>query len=219
MKLTKTDKIILESYKQSISGLSQYLGNAYELVLHSLEDLEHSVILIINGHYTERTVGSPITDLALSMLEQIRSNPDPENKSISYFATNKQGAPMKSTTIAITGETGRIIGVLCINFYLNTPLSVFLESFNTGTLQKGENNIEIFMDNPESLIRESVSRVRQEVMSEDSITLTNKNKEIIVRLNAQGIFKLKSAVNIVSEMLGISGNTVYMHLRNIKKEV
>lgn len=217
MKLTKTDRAILESYKQSVYGLSQYLGNAYELVLHSLEDLEHSVILIVNGHYTGRTVGSPITDLALSMLEQIRTKTDPEDMSISYFVTNKQGAPMKSTTIAITGENNRIIAVLCINLYLNTPLSVFLDSFDRKASAADQGG-ELFMDNPESLIREAVSRAKQEVMSESQITLTNKNKEIIGKLHADGIFKLKSAVSIVSEMLNISSNTVYMHLRNIKKD-
>lgn len=41
------------------------------MVLHSLEDTEHSVIKIINGHHTGRTEGMPITDLALQMLEEI----------------------------------------------------------------------------------------------------------------------------------------------------
>ena len=70
--LTKTDRIILESYKVVLDGLSKYLGDGYELILHSLEDLEHSVIKIINGHYTGRVEGAPITDLALSMLNKIK---------------------------------------------------------------------------------------------------------------------------------------------------
>ena len=69
--LSPTDKVILESYKILMDGLSAYLGEGYEIILHSLEDLDHSVIKIINGHYTERCEGAPITDLALTMLEDL----------------------------------------------------------------------------------------------------------------------------------------------------
>ncbi len=60
--LTKADRLILDSYKTVLDGFSEYFGEGYELVLHSLEDLEHSVIKIINGHYTNREEGrqSPI---------------------------------------------------------------------------------------------------------------------------------------------------------------
>lgn len=70
--LTETDRMILESYKNLLEGLSAYLGNAYEFVLHSLENYDRSVIKIINGFHTGRTEGAPITDLALSMLEEIQ---------------------------------------------------------------------------------------------------------------------------------------------------
>ena len=43
MKLTKTDKFIMDSYSSMIEGLSAYLGSAYEISLHSLEDYNHSV--------------------------------------------------------------------------------------------------------------------------------------------------------------------------------
>ena len=42
--LTKADRLILDSYKTVLDGFSEYFGEGYELVLHSLEDLEHSVI-------------------------------------------------------------------------------------------------------------------------------------------------------------------------------
>ena len=44
--LTKADRLILDSYKPVLDGFSEYFGEGYELVLHSLEDLEHSVIKI-----------------------------------------------------------------------------------------------------------------------------------------------------------------------------
>ena len=71
LKLTVTDRQILNSYALMLNGLGAYLGDGYELVLHSLESLDHSVIKIINGHFTGRKEGSPITDLALKMLGEL----------------------------------------------------------------------------------------------------------------------------------------------------
>ena len=52
IKLTNTDRIILNSYRTFLDGLADYLGIGFEFVLHSLEDCEQSVIKIINGHHT-----------------------------------------------------------------------------------------------------------------------------------------------------------------------
>ena len=99
--LTETDKAILESYKTVLDGLAEYLGDGYELILHSLENLEHSVIKIINGHYTGRVEGAPITDLALKMLDNIRQKKEPA--ALCYF-NKKNGNTLKSATIPILGE-------------------------------------------------------------------------------------------------------------------
>ena len=106
--LTLIDRIILDSYKVLLEGMADYMGSGYEMVLHSLEDTEHSVIKIINGHHTGRTEGMPITDLALQMLEEIKK--EGEKGYISYFTKNKKGEPLKSTTIVVRGEESRIIG-------------------------------------------------------------------------------------------------------------
>ena len=100
LKLTSLDKKILHSYCQTLDGLSNYLGNGYEIVLHSLEDYEHSAIKVINGYHTGRTEGAPITDLALKMLEQIRRNEENDHGVI-YFSTKVKGEPLKSTTIPV----------------------------------------------------------------------------------------------------------------------
>ena len=119
--LTKADRLILDSYKTVLDGFSEYFGEGYELVLHSLEDLEHSVIKIINGHYTNREEGAPITDLALTMLERIRKQSSPH--SLVYF-NRKNGSTLKSATIPIIGEGGRIICIWTFRFQPCCPHSL-----------------------------------------------------------------------------------------------
>ena len=211
--LTPTDRAILESYKGMCDGLSDYLGDGYEFVLHSLEDFDKSVIKIINGNYTGRKEGSPITDLALHMLEKVKDQKSGGH--ISYFSKNKKGEPLHSCTITIEGENKRIIGLLCINFYMNTPMYKFLGNlFEPNKLPDAAPN-ETFVDNTAELITESVNQIRNEVLADLNITTQNRNKEIVTRLAERGVFKLKDSVVQCAEILGVSKNTVYMHLRNM----
>lgn len=212
---TKEDYQILESYKIMLEGLADYLGDGYEFVLHSLENLDKSVIKIINGHYTGRKEGSPITDLALAMLAKIEKTPNSDY--ISYFNRNKKGEPLKATTIAIKGSNDKIIGLLCINFYMNIPLHDVLKNFMPRVHTSNDKDVaETFTDNVDDLIKETLNEVRIKVTNDHTISSAGKNKEIINLLYQRGIFNIKDAVPKVADMLGISKNTVYMHMRNIK---
>ncbi len=215
MEFTKNDHLILERYKTLIDGLADYMGPGYEFVLHSLEDLERSVIHIINGEYTGRKVGSPITDLALNMLRKMQEQ-DVQEPYISYYTKNKAGDPLKATTITIAGESGRIIGLLCINFYLNTPLSSLLDNMFPDQPTHREHVPESFADNIDELLQNVYQESLRKVRS-GRIANNLQNKEIISVMYDQGIFKIKDSVNKVADIMKISKNTVYMHLRNIKE--
>ena len=215
MKLTKHDQEILKSYSDTIDGLSEYLGSGFEIILHSLENYDSSVIKIKNGFHSQRGIGSPITTLALDMLKKIQQSP---NNSFSnchnYFTTNKKGELLKSSTIAIYGDEKKIIGLLCINFYLDTPISELISTFSANNQEKTID--EYFPVSGEDLIATSIRKVKVIVDSDISITSLNKNKVIISKLNEKGIFKIKDSVSIVAKLLGISKNTVYLHLREDK---
>lgn len=216
IELTMVEKMILKSYFNVIDGLADYLGPCYEIVLHSMETFDHSVIHIVNGEHTGRKIGSPITDKALQMLEIFEH----ENKrEITYFSKNKKGEPLKSTTIAINGENDRIIGLICMNFYMNSPLSKIIEGFSTNDLPSSQSEPnENFAENIDDLITSSLNSVKSSVENDDNIMPANKNKVIIQTLHERGIFNIKDAVIKVADLMGISKNTVYMHLRNLQEK-
>lgn len=215
VELTIIDREILNSYSNMINGLACYLGSGYEIVLHSLENYEHSVINIINGEHTGRSVGAPITDLALDMLDKIAVC---EEDYITYFSTNKKGEPLKSTTIAIRGEQNRIIGLVCMNLYLNTPMIDIIDTLiPQGQLVRQQTSKENFVDNSNELIESTLESIKEKVYADSTIAVSNKNKVIVYTLDDYGIFNIKDAVIKVAELLDISKNTVYMHIRN-KKE-
>jgi predicted transcriptional regulator YheO len=204
---TEQDYVVLESYKMMLDGLSDYLGSAYELVLHSLDDLEHSAVKVINGHLTGRSEGAPITELALNMLERICSC-SVQKDYVCYHGYNKDGHPLRSSTIAIRSN-GRIIGLLCMNFYMNTPLSEIFNTFSAAPFIS-----ESYVQSVDDTIHVAVERAVAAVDLPENSSV--RNREIIEHLNAAGIFRIKDAVKRVAKELNISKNTVYMHLRNLR---
>ena len=161
-----------------------------------------------------RKEGAPITDLALHMLEDIRHNNGKDY--IAYYSKNKKGEPMHSTTIAIRSENAKIVGLLCINFYLNTPLASVIN-----TLMKTDDGANVgreenFADSPSQLVGDTIAETKRVVMADADIAVHDKNKEIIARLYSKGFFKLKNSVVECAEALGISKNTVYLHIRSCK---
>lgn len=163
-------KRFLQSYCQTLDGLSNYLGNGYlRLSFTVWKVYEHSAIKVINGYHTGRTEGAPITDLALKMLEQIRRNEENDHGVI-YFSTNVKGEPLKSTTIPVKGEKDRIIGLLCINFYMNTTMADFFCNFavpipsdSDGLTVSGQIH-ETFSQSSSDLLEQTIQTVRQEVL-------------------------------------------------------
>ena len=108
------DRMVLESYKTLCEGLANYLGDGYEIVLHSLENYDNSVIKIINGYYTGRKEGAPITDLALHMLEDIRHNNGKDY--IAYYSKNKRASPCIPRRSPSAARTRRSSGCCASTF-------------------------------------------------------------------------------------------------------
>ncbi len=220
LRLSEVDKQILHSHALMLDGLGNFFVSTHEVILHSLENLESSAIKVINGHFSNRKEGAPITDMALKMLSQVESEHDYAVKP--YYNKNQKGVILKSSTIPVIGENDRIIGLICINMHLEMPLIDYLQdllpSGQQNDMSQELKNSEHFSDNIDELITTSLTKVKQAVESDPNVSHLNQNKEIVIRLYDQGIFNLKDSVIKIADRLGISKNTIYLHIRNHKKE-
>lgn len=213
--LSAADRMIIASYHSVLDGLAEFLGGGFEFVLHNLENLDSSAVKVINGHHSNREVGAPITDLALRMLSEIQNHQSDKNRI--YNNRSRKGSPIRAATLPICGEGGRIIGLICINFYMDIPLNEFLSSwFQTGNEDTGAS--EALASNAEDLIALSIADARSSIYNNGGVANHNKNRCVIEHLYHKGIFRLKSAVPKVADMMGISPNTVYLHLRKLRKD-
>ncbi|PJG84466.1 helix-turn-helix transcriptional regulator [Conservatibacter flavescens] len=210
---TDEDHAILNSYKAVVDGLALLIGEHCEIVLHSLEDIEHSAICIANGHNTNRKVGSPITDFALKSLHNMQT----ESVSTPYFTRAKSNRLMKSVTVAIRNSKQRTIGLLCININLDVPVSQFIQTLLPVGLQTETSSVN-FASSVEELVAQTLEHTIEEVTSDRLVANNNKNRQIVVSLFEKGIFDIKDAINQVAERLNISRHTVYLYIRQIKQE-
>ncbi|MGF1724333.1 helix-turn-helix transcriptional regulator [Photobacterium nomapromontoriensis] len=213
-KFTDKDKEILTSYFRLADTIADFIGPHSEVVIHSFENFEKSVVKIVNGHHTGRTLESPITDLGLRMLSAFEKTGEVTPKS--YFTQSKDGSLLKSTTCILAGEEGKPIGMFCINMNLSFP---FPEIIKTLMPEVGHANIgmsENFSACATDVIDQAVNHAITDIENDASINLKGKNKAITKLLFENGIFELKEATAIVSERLGITRHAIYKYLREFK---
>lgn len=205
------DHAILASYFPVVDGIAALLGENCEIVLHSLEFLEHSAIYIVNGHNTDREIGSPVTDRALRSLHQMQT----DSVSKPYFTRAKGGVLMKSITIAIRNAKQQPIGLICININLDVPVSQFLNTFIAP--QETESTVN-FASSVEDLVSQTIESTIEAISNNRNVANNNKNRQIVIELFEKGIFDIKDAINQVAERLNISRHTVYLYIRQIKQD-
>ncbi|PSJ41347.1 hypothetical protein C7H85_17870 [Zobellella endophytica] len=213
---SQQDRQLLARYADMVDGLAEMFGQHCEVVLHSLEDLEHSVIKIANGFNTGRTLGAPITDLALRLLPELEQ--EGCHHSPAYFTQSRLGEPMKSTTLAVRNLDGETIGLLCINLHLAAPFHVFMADFLPKAAELPEVSPENFSNNVEELVTLTVERTIEEINADPEVANNAKNKQIVITLYEKGIFDIKDAIAMVSSKLNISKHTVYLYIRQKKRD-
>lgn len=208
----------LEAYVPMVDFLAKFLGKNTEVVLHDLTDWHYSVVAIRNGHITGREVGSPVTDLALQILNEAKYHDEPYM--IGYTSRGKNGHVLKSATYFIRDSHNNIVGMLCINWdcqdiaraksMLDDLIRIMDIPEDSGEVQ------ETFTGNVNELIEANFRKVYPDISVPPSELGQREKLEIVSRLNSMGTFLMKGAVGYIAERLEVSIPTVYRYLNQIK---
>ena len=206
----------LEAVAQLIPSLRQMLGPKFEVILHDLSHVESSIVML-DGDVTHRKIGGPATDYLLKLL---REGGDGAENSVNYKTVLPNGRLLRSSTIFIRDEEGRIIGSLCFNQDL-TDYIVARNLIEENTLF-GQTEVEP----PKETFAQDIGEVMESVVDTE-ITLFQKpvvymQKEdklcIVAKLEQKGVFAIKNAVEYVAECLGVSNFTVYNYLKEVRSK-
>ena len=206
----------LEAIAQMIPSLKAMLGPRHEVILHDLSHVESSIVML-EGDVTHRKIGGPATDYLLKLL---REGGDGAENSVNYKTVLPNGRLLRSSTIFIRDEEGRIIGSLCFNQDL-TDYIVARNLIEENTLF-GQTEVEP----PKETFAQDIGEVMESVVDTE-ITLFQKpvvymQKEdklcIVAKLEQKGVFAIKNAVEYVAECLGVSNFTVYNYLKEVRSK-
>ena len=211
------NETILNQYKIIVDMIGLFFKDSVEVVLHSLRDLDRSVVYIHNGKKTNRTMGSPVTDKALRVISEYKAT----RKRLfgPYKTISCDGHAMKSVTTVIVNHSNEAIGLLCVNLDLETPVQELFNIMCADFEQSPEhssNDNEYFATDTSDLLNALVNQIKNEVQNDNSVPHRQKTRAIVVELQKQGLFNLRNAIPVISEILNLSKASIYLHLRAIK---
>lgn len=212
----KNDRVFAR-YISLAEVLGQMFQNVLEVVIHDFKDLDHAIIYIINGHISGRSLGGAISEINLRRLLEQDQFPD---KLINFSSRSIRGQPLKSSSLAIRDEKGKLIGAFCMHFDLShfEQFQKFIEFFTAanvddfvgindfGTSQPQDQEIESEIDH--WLLKEGLQATQ----------LTYKDKQLIVNhLYQKSYFKRKGAIPIIANYLKLTRQCIYNYIEIAKK--
>ena len=224
----------VSAYVKLAEFLGRVLGPDYEVVLHDLSEPNKSIIAIANGQISGRTVGAPMTSMALQAI--VNHSHETEDYRLNYAGLTS-GKLMRSSTLFIRDEAGAVVGLLCINFddsryrelsdrilKLRHP-DIFVDSnfaydetAGALTVVATDQASEQFPSSLASLADEVLHNALDASPDTDGRLSRHHRYEIVRKLDAKGFFRVRGAVKEVAHRLGCSSATIYRYLAKIAED-
>jgi len=207
---------IIEKFLPLVANLGKTFGDNCEVVLHDFSDLKHSIVAIENGHITGRKIDDAMTELSYKKVLEGNTKED----IINYTGKSRDGRVLKSSTTFIRDDKGVAVGCFCVNFDI-TELVAARKVFND--IMKIESDLVFTKDTVDEEINKVSNVLGQlvqkaiEDFGKPIIYMTKDEKVSVVRrLDEQGTFMIKGAIDYVAEVLCVSRYTIYNYLDEIR---
>jgi len=204
--------LILGQYINMARVIAEMFDPVVETVVHDLNDPDHSIIAIFNGHLTGRKVGDPATDIVSRLVSD-----DFPDVLVGYENESPNGQRLKSTSLAIRDDEFTLIGVMGLNMdvsYFDDHIT-FMKRFIARTSSRHVLTPERFSTSPDGVPtpKEDIQQaIRSFVTSRNwthHMLSYKKKREIVEYLYANGYFKSRGAVTIIANELGLTRASVY----------
>lgn len=212
--MSKDVKPVFEKFIPMVKGIAETFGNNCEVVLHDFSLKPNSIIAIENGHVTGRGVGSPMTEASLIKV----SKGDTEHDIINYTGKSAEGRVLKSSTMFIHDDDGNVVGCFCINFDMTELVvakKVMEEIMKTDQSSKDKSDSETG-NKINDVLTDIVLNTIEEAGKPVAYLSKEEKVEIVKKLDGQGAFLIKGAIDYVAKVLCVSRYTIYNYLDEIR---
>jgi len=191
------------------SALAQTLGPSCEVLLHNTANPDKSIIWI-EGNVTGRHVGGPMTNIGLDALR----SETPEDL-INYGTQTPDGRTLKSSTIYLRDEQGKIFGIFCLNIDLSSysELRRQLDEFLTPSRQL--TTTKSFSPNLNALLETMIEESLRQFQAISGTPTRQERLKLVAHLEQKGFFRMRKSVQVLAQRLNVSRYTLYNDLKQI----
>jgi len=212
--MNKDIKPVFARYISMVKGVSETFGSNCEVVLHDFSLNPNSIVAIENGHVTGRGVGSPMTEASLLKIARGDIGKDIMN----YSGKSTDGRVLKSSTMFIHDDDGEVVGCFCINFDM-TELVVaknVMEEIMRTDKKSGDKSDSENANKINDVLTDIVLNTIEEAGKPVAYLSKEEKVEIVKKLDEQGAFLIKGAIDYVAKVLCVSRYTIYNYLDEIR---
>lgn len=199
---------LFNTLKRMGTAISSTFGENCEVVIHDMEkDLDDSIVFILNGHVSDRSLNDSASYLVLNTRNQINKLHDDR---YNYIVRNGDKYLKCSSLFFYVDE--KVKYIFSINFDV-TDLMKTQVAINKIVMHNEEEVVDPFPSDVnemlERLIKQSV-----EVVGKNVDEMTYKEKAVAIKfLDDCGAFLITKATEVVAEFFGISKYTIYNHIK------
>jgi len=209
---------MLDTLRQIAHGISRQFGPDCEVVIHDLDRVDNSIILIENGQVSSRKLGDGPSHI---VLEALKHDPATLEDKLAYLTRTHDGRILKSSTMYIRDETGKVSAIFAVNYditgllMIDKSLKPLISSEDGRDREREPENIPLNVnDLLDELISQSIKLVGKPVAM---MTKDDKIKAIQF-LNNSGAFLITKSGDKVTQQFGISKYTLYSYIDASKAE-
>lgn len=206
----------MDNLKQIAKAIAGQFGKNCEVVIHEISDKSaySSIVAIENGHVTGRKIGDGPSHV---VIEQLGRGDDDAADEVGYLTRTPDGKILKSTSIYIRDEAGKIGAILGINFDISM-MQMAQDSLcdficPQQSQQKEPERITLNVaDLLDDLIRQA-----DELIGKPVALMTKDDKARAVRfLSNSGALMITKSGDKIAKHFGISKYTLYSYLDSSK---
>lgn len=209
-------KSFLKPYVAVADMIANTFGEDCEVVVHDLEDPEHSVVYVANNKVTGREIGQSFYTL---VSEVMLSEKLVDDHADNYYFTAANGRLIRSSTLLIRDGSDEVAGAICINLDTSriTRQIEYLQSFMPNR-EKPEPTVSKETYAPKGNISDMVDDLIKRIVGSSPVEIMSRDQRIekVRFMEEKGIFLMKGSVEKAAEELGVNKVTIYSYLDEIR---
>lgn len=218
------NRALIESYIPMVRFIAAIVGPRCEVALHDLEDVNHSIIAIENGHVTGRAVGDGLMDFAIGPAFE---KDDREFIANIYGKTTADNKRLRLSGYYIRNAEKEIVGLLCVTTdvtdfiwmkkLIEHELLMDLDTTASEAAEGGEGAQRAL--SVSEMLDVTCNQAMKQLGFTDPKSMRKDDKmKVIAMLNEKNLFAMKGIIKLTAAKLGMSEPSVYRYVRALKLE-